>query len=86
MPLLDYRQHGYRFSADQLFAGVPEVVNAPRVTIGGKEAALLGKGNLVSPGLYQFNLTIPDLPAGDYAIVAVIGTFRSPANVYFTVQ
>jgi uncharacterized protein (TIGR03437 family) len=72
--------------ADQLFAGVPELVTAPRVTIGGKEAALLGKGNLVSPGLYQFNLTIPDLAAGDHVIVAVIGTTSSPANVYFTVQ
>lgn len=38
--------------SDQLFLGAPELVTAPKVTIGGKEALLLGKGNLVSPGLF----------------------------------
>ena len=36
--------------SDELFAGAPEVVTAPRITIGGRDAALLGRGNLVSPG------------------------------------
>ena len=72
--------------SDVLFIGAPEVVTAPKVTIGGREAALLGKGNLVLPGLYQFNLTIPDVPDGDQAIVAEIGTLRSAANVFLTVK
>lgn len=72
--------------SDTLFAGAPEVVTPPKVTIGGRDAGLLGKGNLVSPGLYQFNLTIPDVADGDQPIVAEIGTAKSAANVYLTVK
>lgn len=73
-------------ASDRLFAGAPEVAAAPRITIGGREAALLGKGNLVSPGLYQFNLTIPDLADGDHAMVAEIGSVRGSPNVFLTVR
>ena len=69
-----------------LFLGAPELVTSPKVTIGGRDAAMFGKGNLVSPGLYQVNLTIPDLPDGDQAIVAEIGLLKSPANVFLTVK
>ncbi|MBK5293860.1 MAG: SBBP repeat-containing protein [Acidobacteriia bacterium] len=72
--------------SDQIFLGAPELIVAPRITIGGRDAALLGKGNLVSPGLYQFNLTIPDLADGDHAIVAEIGTVRSPSTVFLAVR
>lgn len=71
--------------SDSLFTGAPAVANRPRITIGGREAALLGNGNLVSPGLYQFNLTIPDLPDGDHPIIAETGGVQSPANVFLTV-
>ncbi|MCC6294661.1 MAG: hypothetical protein IT164_18555 [Bryobacterales bacterium] len=70
---------------DSLFLGAPEVVNKPVITIGGRAASILGNGNLVSPGLYQFNITIPDLADGDHAIVAETGGVRSPANVFLTV-
>jgi uncharacterized protein (TIGR03437 family) len=72
-------------SADQLFLGAPEVVTRPRITIGGREAALLGNGNLVGAGLYQFNLTIPDLTDGDHVIQAEIGGARSLDTVFLSV-
>lgn len=69
-----------------IFAGAPEVVSRPRITIGGREAAFIGNGNLVGPGLYQFNVTIPDLADGDHAIVAEAGGARSSATVFLTVR
>lgn len=73
-------------ASDQIFLGAPELVTAPRITIGGRDASLIGKGNLVSPGLYQFNLTIPDLADGDHAMVAEIGAVRSSPIVYLSVR
>jgi uncharacterized protein (TIGR03437 family) len=72
--------------SDQVFLGAPEVVTAPRITMGGQEAALFGKGNLVAAGLYQFNLTIPDLPDGDHAIMAEIGATRGSPTVFLPVR
>ena len=39
-----------------------------RITVGGQRAEVEFAG-VVSPGLYQFNLVLPDLPAGDHAVV-----------------
>jgi uncharacterized protein (TIGR03437 family) len=72
--------------SDVLFTGAPEVVNAPRITIGGMEAALIGNGNLVAPGLYQFSVTIPDLADGDYPIIAETGGVRSSPAVFLSVR
>ena len=72
--------------SDQLFVGAPEVANRPRITIGGREAAIFGNGNLVGPGLFQFNLTIPDLADGDHAMVAEVGSVRSSATVFLPVR
>ncbi|MBI1895772.1 MAG: SBBP repeat-containing protein [Acidobacteria bacterium] len=72
--------------SDTTFSGAPQLVNAPRITIGGRDAAFVGNGNLVAPGLYQFNVTIPDLADGDHAIVAEAGGARSSANVFISVQ
>jgi uncharacterized protein (TIGR03437 family) len=71
--------------SDSLFLGAPMVANKPTITIGGRAASISGNGNLVSPGLFQFNITIPDLPDGDHAIVAESGGVSSPANVFLTV-
>lgn len=73
-------------ASDVIFAGAPQVVTAPRITIGGREATFIGRGNLVGPGLYQFNVTVPDLADGDHAIIAEAGGARSPANVFLTVR
>ncbi len=32
---------------------------------------------LVSPGVYQFNITVPDFPDGDYPVVAEVGGVRT---------
>jgi uncharacterized protein (TIGR03437 family) len=49
------------------------------------QATLAGSGNLVGPGLYQFNLTIPDLADGDHAIIANVGGTSSPSTVFLSV-
>lgn len=73
-------------ASDQIFSGAPPLVTAPRITIGGREADIIGNGNLVGPGLYQFNMTIPNLADGDHAIVAEVGGVSSSPTVFLTVQ
>lgn len=72
--------------SDSTFLGAPAVVTPPRITIGGTNASFIGTGNLVAPGLYQFNITIPDLADGDYPIIADIGGVRSSATVFLTIK
>ena len=38
------------------------------MTLGGRPAKVLYSG-LISPGLYQINIEVPDLPAGEHEIV-----------------
>ena len=58
----------------------------PVVTIGGKNADVAFAG-LISPGLYQFNVTVPpDVPNGDAPIVATFGGGMTQAGVLLTVQ
>jgi uncharacterized protein (TIGR03437 family) len=71
---------------DLLFLGAPAVATPTRITIGGKEAFMMGNGNLISPGLYQFNLTVPDLADGDHAIIAEVGPVKSAASVFLSVR
>ena len=71
--------------SDVIFMGAPTLVNRPRITIGGREATFVGNGNLVAPGLYQFNVTIPDLADGDHAIVAEAGGATSSPRVFLSV-
>jgi uncharacterized protein (TIGR03437 family) len=72
--------------SDTIFTGIPQVANPPRITIGGREATFVGTGNLVGPGLYQFNVTVPDLADGDHAIVAEAGGVSSSPTVFLAVQ
>jgi len=46
----------------------PLPIAAPSVTIGGRPAKVLYAG-LISPGLYQINVEVPELPAGEHEIV-----------------
>ena len=58
----------------------------PGITIGGLPAAVAYAG-LISPGLYQFNITIPsNVPAGDNAITASYAGFTTQPGVLVTVQ
>ena len=53
------------------------------VTIGGKNATVESAG-IVSAGLYQINAQVPDVPAGDNAVVVTVGGVptQSGANIY----
>lgn len=58
----------------------------PQVTIGNLPATVLFAG-LVSPGLYQINLTVPpSAPAGDLAILATYNGSSTQSNAVITVQ
>ena len=73
--------------SDMLVVGIPEVVNRPRITIGGREATFFGNGNLVLAGLYQFNVTVPaDLPDGDHAMIAEVAGVSSAPTVFLSVK
>jgi uncharacterized protein (TIGR03437 family) len=68
-----------------LFSGAPELTTAPRITIGGQQASFAGNGYLVAPGLVQFNLTVPDLPDGEYVIQAQAGGLQSPNTIFLAI-
>ena len=64
------------------------LANNPTVRVGGAGADFLG-GALTpgAAGLYQIVVKIPDsAPDGDIPVVADFGSFRSPDNVFITVQ
>jgi uncharacterized protein (TIGR03437 family) len=54
------------------------------MTIGGVAAEVQWSG-LVSPGLYQLNVKIPTLAAGDQPVQTTIGGFQSPAIVMLAI-
>ena len=61
------------------------LANNVAISIGGVAATATFAG-LVSPGLYQFNVTVPNLPNGDAAVLARIGGVATQAGVSVTVQ
>jgi uncharacterized protein (TIGR03437 family) len=69
----------------QLVTTPAVLANSVQVTIGGVAATVVYAG-LVQPGLYQLNVTVPNLPNGDAAVVATIGTVSSQTGVSVTVQ
>ena len=61
------------------------LANQVTVRIGGVTAITQFAG-LVSPGEYQFNVVVPDIPNGDNAVSIEIGGSSSQANALLTVQ
>ncbi len=55
------------------------------VTVGGIQADVSYVG-LVAPGLYQINMTVPDVPAGDNLLRVNIAGTDAPAGIYIPVQ
>ena len=55
------------------------------VRIGGIPAEVSFAG-LVSAGVYQFNVIIPEVEDGDQPLLAEIGSFKSQPNLFVTVQ
>lgn len=72
----------------QLASGAPAVNGPVRILIGQTVATVVnGNGNLVGPGLYLFNVTVPaTLADGEYPLVAEIGGISSSPIVYLVVQ
>jgi len=56
----------------QLVTAANPLANGVQVTIGGQTAFVAFAG-LTGSGLYQFNVTVPNLANGDAAVVASIG-------------
>jgi uncharacterized protein (TIGR03437 family) len=71
--------------AGQLVAAAAPLANPVQVAIGGVAASVAYAG-LVESGLYQFNVTVPNLPNGDAAVVAAIGDVSTQTGVLLTVQ
>jgi uncharacterized protein (TIGR03437 family) len=57
----------------------------PMVTVG-QVAAEVQFAGLVSPGLYQLNVKIPNLATSDQPIVAGVSGFQTPSPVFVSVQ
>jgi uncharacterized protein (TIGR03437 family) len=69
----------------QLVTTATPLANGVQVTIGGQTASVAYAG-LTGSGLYQFNVTVPNLPNGDAAVVASIGGVATQTGVALTVQ
>jgi uncharacterized protein (TIGR03437 family) len=57
----------------------------PQITIGGT-AAIVTFAGISGPGLYQFNVTVPNLANGDAVVTASIGGVSTQTGVLLTVQ
>lgn len=68
-----------------LFSGAYPLRAQPTITIGGASVTTV-VGYLVSPGLYQFNITIPEVPDGAQPIVASFGSASSSRSVMLNIQ
>jgi uncharacterized protein (TIGR03437 family) len=69
----------------QLVSSAAPLANTVKISIGGV-TAMVTFGGLVGSGLYQFNVTVPNLPNGDAAVVATIGGVATQTGVSVTVQ
>jgi len=69
----------------QLVTTPAALANSVQVTIGGVAAPVAYAG-LVEAGLYQLNVTVPNVANGDAAVVAQIGGVRTQTGVSITVQ
>lgn len=63
----------------------PLPIPDPAVTVGGRTAKVLYAG-LVSPGLYQINIEVPELPAGEHEIVVTAQGTRTQQRALFLVR
>ncbi|MCC7343192.1 MAG: hypothetical protein IT170_19070 [Bryobacterales bacterium] len=71
---------------ERLVTGSPALAAKPTIRVGEATADFAGNGNLISSGVYQFNVTIPaSLADGDHAIVATAGGATSANTVFISV-
>lgn len=69
----------------QLVTTATPLANGVQIAIGGQTAPVAYAG-LTGSGLYQFNVTVPQLPSGDAAVGATIGGVSTQTGVSITVQ
>jgi uncharacterized protein (TIGR03437 family) len=69
----------------QLVTTPSVLANTVGVTMGGVTAPVTYSG-LVGPGLYQLNVTVPNLSSGNAAVMATIGGVSTQTGVSVTVQ
>ncbi len=69
----------------QLFSGAASCVTMPLFSIGGIPATVEFAG-IVEAGLFQFNIVVPNAPAGDQVLAASIAGVATPTGVYITLQ
>jgi uncharacterized protein (TIGR03437 family) len=69
----------------QLVAAPAAPANSVTFTIGGVTAPVAYSG-LVGSGLYQFNVTVPNVPNGDAAVVAQVGGVQTQTGALIAVQ
>ena len=71
--------------AGKVFSGAAPTVNPVTITIGGVEANVAFSG-ITEAGLYQFNLTVPNVATGDQALQATVNGVQTPSGPVVTVQ
>ncbi|MDX2178691.1 MAG: hypothetical protein SFV18_03795 [Bryobacteraceae bacterium] len=71
--------------AGVVFQAAYATTNTVTVTIGGVAATVAFAG-LSAPGLYQFNVTVPQLANGDHAVVATVSGQTTQSGVLLRVQ
>jgi protocatechuate 3,4-dioxygenase, beta subunit len=71
--------------AGEAFQGRAILSNAVAIRIGTVVADVSFAG-LTSAGIYQFDLTIPDLPDGDYPVTAAVGGVRTQSVARLRIQ
>ena len=68
----------------RLFSTFAPIAQTVTATVGGVPAKL--DGYLVAPGVYQFNLTVPDLLPGDAPVVLKVAGVSSQAGLFVAVE
>jgi len=71
--------------AGEAFQGTAILSNAVAIRIGTVVADISFAG-LTSAGMYQFSVTIPDLPDGDYPVTAAVGGARTQSVARIRIQ
>jgi uncharacterized protein (TIGR03437 family) len=71
--------------AGRAFYGASPTNSPVTVTIGGVNAAVAFAG-IVGAGLYQINVTVPNVPAGDQPIQATVNGVQTPTGPVVTLQ
>ncbi len=68
-----------------VITGSSPLANQARIRIGNAEANIQFQG-MTAAGLAQFNIVVPDLPTGDYPVVAIVAGVRTSSIARLRIQ